>query len=61
LKVDITLTTDEEYKFRDTNHLLKRLSEITGDKWVSERFSCKNYRYLGKELMISFDSEQKNR
>ena len=59
LKVDITLTTDEEYKFRDTNHLLKRLSEITGDKWVSERFSCKNYRYLGKELMISFDSEQK--
>ena len=59
LKVDITLTTDESYIFIDVNHLLKRLSTITGDNWVSERFSCKNYRYLGKELMLSLESNQK--
>ena len=59
MKIDITLTTNEEYKFIDVNHLLERLSDITGDKWVSERFSCKNYRYLGKALMLSLDSEKK--
>ena len=59
LKIDITLTTDESYNFVDVNHLLGRLSTITGDKWVSERFSCKNYRYLGKELMLSLDFSQK--
>ena len=59
MKIDITLTTDESYNFIDVNHLLNRLSEVTGDKWVSERFSCKKYRYLGKQLMISLDSEKK--
>ena len=59
MKIDISLTTDDKYNFIDTNHLLKRLSNITGDIWVSERFSCKNHRYLGKELMISLDRENK--
>ncbi len=59
LKVDITLTTDDSYNFIDVNHLLSRLSTITDDNWVSERFSCKNYRYLGKELMMSLNSSQK--
>jgi hypothetical protein len=59
MKIDISLTTDEKYNFIDTNHLLKRLSNITGDVWVSERFSCKNHRYLGKELMISLDRTNK--
>ena len=59
MKIDISLTTDDKYNFIDINHLLKRLSNITGDIWVSERFSCKNHRYLGKELMISLDQENK--
>ena len=59
MKVDISITTNDEYNFIDVNHLLKRLSDITGDKWVSDRFSCKNYRYLGKQLMISIDSDNK--
>ena len=42
MKVDISITTNDDYSFIDVNHLLKRLSDITGDKWVSERFSCKN-------------------
>ena len=58
-KIDISLTTDETYNFIDINHLLKRLSDITRDKWVSDRFSCKKYRYLGKELMVSLESQQK--
>ena len=58
MKIDISLTTDDKYNFIDTNHLLKRLSNITGDIWVSERFSCMNHRYLGKQLMISLDREK---
>ena len=58
-KIDITLTTDEDYNFIDINHLLRRLSNITDDKWVSERFSCKKYRYLGKDLMLSLDRANK--
>ena len=58
MKIDISLTTDDKYNFIDTNHLLKRLSNITGDVWVSERFSCMNHRYLGKQLMISLDRKK---
>ena len=58
LKVDISLTTNEEYSFIDINHLLKRLSEITGDKWVSERFSCGKYRYFGKDIMLDLKREK---
>ncbi len=57
LKIDITLTTNEKYSFIDINHLLGRLSEITGDKWVSERFACLRYRYLGKEVMLGLDRD----
>ena len=53
------MTTDDSYNFIDVNHLLSRLSTISDDNWVSERFSCKNYRYLGKELMISLDRDNK--
>lgn len=60
LKEDISLTTDESFVFIDINHLLNRLSEITGDKWVSNRFSCTKYRYLGKNIMISLNRENKN-
>ena len=60
LKVDISLTTDEGYNFIDINHLLKRLSEITGDKWVSERIACKKYRYLGKNIMLDLKRENKS-
>ena len=59
LKADISLTTDEQYSFVDINHLLKRLSEITGDVWVSERFGCDKYRYLGKDIMIDLDRGSK--
>jgi hypothetical protein len=59
LKVNISLTTNEEYSFIDINHLLNRLSEITGDKWVSERFSCGKYRYLGKDIMLDLQRENK--
>ena len=59
MKTDISLTTDEKYNFVDINHLLSRLSSITGDKWVSERFSCKKYRYFGKALMLSLDRKNK--
>jgi len=58
-KIDISLTTDETFNFLDINHLLKRLSDLTRDKWVSDRFSCKKYRYLGKAAMVSLDSEKK--
>ena len=57
LKVNIALTTNEQYNFIDINHLLKRLSEITGDFWVSERISCNKYRYLGKEIMLDLQRE----
>ena len=57
LKIDISLTTDEKYSFIDINHLLGRLSEITGDKWVSERFSCKKYRYLNRDVMLGLNRE----
>ena len=57
LKIDISQTTDEYYSFIDINHLLGRLSEITGDKWVSQRFSCKKYRYLSKEVMLGLNRE----
>lgn len=60
LKVDISLTTNEEYSFIDINHLLNRLSEITGDKWVSERFACGKYRYLGKDIMLDLKRESSN-
>ena len=58
-KEDITLTTNEEYNFIDINSLLNRLSNITKDKWVSDRFACKKYRYLGKQIMLSLDNEKK--
>ena len=57
LKIDISQTTDERYSFIDINHLLGRLSEITGDKWVSQRFSCHKYRYLSKEVMLGLNRE----
>lgn len=60
LKKDISLTTDESFSFIDINHLLNRLSEITGDKWVSERLSCSKYRYLGKDIMLSLNRENIN-
>ena len=58
-KEDITLTTNEEYNFIDINSLLNRLSNITKDKWVSDRFACKKYRYLGKQIMLALDNEKK--
>ena len=60
LKLEISLTTDETYNFIDINHLLKRLSEITEDKWVSQRFSCRQYRYLNKDVMLGLNRENKN-
>jgi hypothetical protein len=60
LKANIALTTNDEYKFIDINHLLKRLSEITGDYWVSERISCNKYRYLGKDIMLDLNRDNIN-
>ena len=60
LKVDISLTTNEEYSFIDINHLLKRLSEITEDKWTSERISCQEYRYFSKDVMLDLKRENKS-
>ena len=53
------MTTNEEYNFIDINSLLNRLSNITKDKWVSDRFACKKYRYLGKQTMLALDNEKK--
>ena len=60
LKEDISLTTNDKFSFVDINHLLKRLSQITGDVWVSERFGCDKYRYLGKNVMVDLNRESKN-
>ena len=60
LKTNISLTTNDEYVFIDINHLLKRLSEISNDKWVSERFSCDNYRYFNKDVMLGLNRENIN-
>ena len=60
LKSNISLTTNEEYKFVDINNLLQRLTEITEDKWVSDRFSCHNYRYLGKNIMLGLNRDNIN-
>jgi hypothetical protein len=60
LKTNISLTTNDEYVFIDINHLLKRLSEISNDKWVSERFSCDNYRYFSKDVMLGLNRENIN-
>ena len=60
LKLDIALTTNNEHSFIDINHLLKRLSEITGDNWVSERFSCQSYRYFNKDVILGLDRQNIN-
>ena len=57
LKSDISLTTNNEHSFVDINHLLKRLSEITGDYWASERLSCHSYRYFGKKVMLELERQ----
>ena len=58
-KVDISLTTNEQYNFIDINNLLNRLSNITKDKWVSERLGCEDSRYLGKQVMLSLGEDKK--
>ena len=56
-KKDINLTSNNDLSFVDIKYLLKRLSDITEDHWVSGRLSCNDYRYFNKEVMLDVDRE----
>ena len=62
LKERYSINDDLECREREiifvTNYnVSKRLSEITGDKWVSERIAFEKYRYLGKNTMLDLITE----